>query len=296
MPAYTDNTNSPIYIPTSAYKVRIIAVGEGGAGTSYSGSTATNGDDGADTEFMGAVAYGGSAGNDQTAGTGGGATFPSSFYGTILSSSAGADGGSPATIDGGVGHTFTSPSSGSITKGAGEDGTSDSYSYNYTYQEYNCSPASGARGGNPGQCPNDPCAGLGYGSGSTSCDCTNQANNTYTVTCSQYNTVTATATATVNGGGGGAGGFIEVEISGADLQSVVIPVVGEINFAGSDQIYTVNNAGSGQNNGFLEVIFYLPKAYIKTSQGWKLVKDIYVKADSTNWSVTDMSLLGPPPV
>ena len=126
MPAYTDNTNSPIYIPTSAYKVRIIAVGEGGAGTSYSGSTATNGDDGANTEFMGAIAYGGSAGNDQTAGTGGGATFPSSLYGTILSSSAGADGGSPATIDGGVGHTFTSPSLGSITKGAGEDGVSDS--------------------------------------------------------------------------------------------------------------------------------------------------------------------------
>lgn len=277
MPAYTDNTNSPIYIPTYISKVRIIAVGEGGAGTSYSGSTATNGDDGADTEFMGAVAYGGSAGNNQTAGTGGGATFPSSLYGTILSSSAGADGGSPTTIDGGVGHTFTSPSLGAITKGAGEDGVSDSATTCtdgfYSGSPYiNGCPATSPGGGGGSLCANIPQPPDAY-------------RHCY------YNSTT-----TYNGGGGGAGGFIEAEISGADLQSVVIPVVGEINFAGSDQIYTVNNAGSGQNNGFLEVIFYLPKAYIKTSQGWKLVKNIYVKADSTNWSVTDMSLLGPPPV
>jgi hypothetical protein len=277
MPAYTDNTNSPIYIPTNVGKVRIIAVGEGGAGTSYSGSTATNGDDGADTEFMGAVAYGGSAGNNQTAGTGGGATFPSSLYGTILSSSAGADGGSPATIDGGVGHTFTSPSLGSITKGAGEDGTSS------TYQLCN----DGFYSGSPyiSGCPTTSPGGQG----GALCANIPQPPDAYRH-CYYFTNNTA------NGGGGGAGGFIEAEISSPELQSVVLPIIGEYNFAGSNQIYTVNNAGSGQNNGFLEVIFYLPKAYIKTSQGWKLVKNIYVKADSTNWSVTDMSLIGPPPV
>ena len=277
MPAYTDNTNSPIHIPPNASKVRIIAVGEGGAGTSYSGSTATNGDDGADTEFMGVVAYGGSAGNNQTAGTGGGANFPSSLYGTILSSSAGADGGSPDTIDGGVGHTFTSSSLGSITKGAGEDGVTGSTS---STNNTNTTIGWVAPGGtcDPGQwkCEvngNHPYGGLG--------DRCCQQTTTYTY---------------YYGGGGGAGGFIEVEISGADLHSIVLPIIGEINFSGSDQIYTVNNAGSGQNNGFLEVIIHFPKAYVKTSQGWKLVKDIYVKADSTNWSVTDMSLIGPPPV
>ena len=119
MPAYTDNTDSPITITQSIRTLRVIAVGEGGAGTSYSGSTATNGDDGADTTFMGITAEGGSAGVNQTAGTGGGAT---ATVGTILSSSSGADGGDPDTIDGGVGHTFTSPSLGSITKGAGGDG------------------------------------------------------------------------------------------------------------------------------------------------------------------------------
>ena len=82
MPAYTDNTDSPIAITEAIRTLRVIAVGEGGAGTSYSGSTATNGNDGADTTFMGITAEGGSAGVNQTAGTGGGATATT---GTILS-------------------------------------------------------------------------------------------------------------------------------------------------------------------------------------------------------------------
>ena len=65
---------------------------------------------------------------------------------------------------------------------------------------------------------------------------------------------------------------------------------------GTTQAYTVNEGDSDLDNGSIDIIFSFTKAYIKTSQGWKLVKDIYVKADSTNWSVTDMSLLGPPPV
>ena len=235
MPAYTDNTDSPIRITQSIKSLRVIAVGEGGAGTSYSGSTATNGDDGADTTFMGITAEGGSAGVDQTAGTGGGATATT---GTILSSSSGADGGSPDITDGGVGHTFTSPSSGSITKGAGEDGISSSYT----------------------SCTDGPYSGSPYinGCGDTACSDAYVGPDAYYL-C-YYN-----ATTNVYGGGGGAGGFIEVQFSQSDL----------ISYYGS-QSYSVNSAGSGELNGFLEVMYFFTDVYIKTSLGWQLVKNIYV--------------------
>lgn len=243
MPAYTDNTDSPITITQSIRTLRVIAVGEGGAGTSYSGSTATNGDDGADTTFMGITAEGGSAGVNQTAGTGGGATATT---GTILSSSSGADGGSPATIDGGVGHTFTSPSLGSITKGAGEDGVSDSATtctdgFYSGFPYINGCPATSPGGGGGTLCANIPQPPDAY-------------RHCY------YNVTT-----TYNGGGGGAGGFIEVQFSQSELTS----------YYGS-QSYSVNSAGSGELNGFLEVIYFFTDVYIKTSLGWQLVKNIYV--------------------
>lgn len=244
MPAYTDNTDSPITITQSIRSLRVIAVGEGGAGTSYSGSTATNGDDGADTTFMGITAEGGSAGVNQTAGTGGGATATT---GTILSSSSGADGGSPATIDGGVGHTFTSPSLGSITKGAGEDGVSDSVT-------------------TPGQCLTSSIigtVGLNESCDAGQCECgTAQGQFGPIKKCCIYQSASTT---TYNGGGGGAGGFIEVQFSQSELTS----------YYGS-QSYSVNSAGSGELNGFLEVIYFFTDVYIKTSLGWQLVKNIYV--------------------
>jgi hypothetical protein len=270
MPAYTDNTNSPIYIPSNTGKVRIIAVGEGGAGSTFSNCNATNGDDGADTEFMGAVAYGGSAANSFTGGTGGGATFPSSLYGTILSSSAGDDGGNGSGAwnavagDGGAGHTFTSPSLGSITKGTGEDGSGTGACRSTAFQDLGGSCAS-----NPCAStwvpPSQPVAWYNYA-------CVDVADFS-TRSCYYYYDFP------YKGAGGGAGGFIEVEISSPELQSVVLPIIGEYNFAGSNQIYTVNNAGSGELNGFLEVILFLPTVYIKTSSGWELVTNIYVNSN-----------------
>ena len=63
----------------------------------------------------------------------------------------------------------------------------------------------------------------------------------------------------------GAGGFIEVQFSQSELTS----------YYGS-QSYSVNSAGSGELNGFLEVIYFFTDVYIKTSLGWQLVKNIYV--------------------
>lgn len=256
MPAYTDNTDSPITITQSIRTLRVIAVGEGGAGTSYSGSTATNGDDGADTTFMGITAEGGSAGVNQTAGTGGGAT---ATVGTILSSSSGADGGSPATIDGGVGHTFTSPSLGSITKGAGEDGVQGSTSstscpiIGYVAPDAPCDAGQFACG-----------SGTGADGGPTKACCACSTTYTY-----------------YNGGGGGAGGFIEVQFSQSELTS----------YHGS-QSYSVNSAGSGELNGFLEVIYFFTEVYIKTSLGWQLVKNIYVNQSEVGigWTTSTANL------
>ena len=260
MPAYTDNTDSPITITQSIRTLRVIAVGEGGAGTSYSGSTATNGDDGADTTFMGITAEGGSAGVNQTAGTGGGAT---ATVGTILSSSSGADGGSPATIDGGVGHTFTSPSLGSITKGTGEDGVSGSVT-------------------TPGQCLNSSIIGtvdLSQSCAAGQCDCgTAQAQFGPVRKCCIFQSASTT---TYNGGGGGAGGFIEVQFSQSELTS----------YYGS-QSYSVNSAGSGELNGFLEVIYFFTEVYVKTSLGWQLVKNIYVNQSEVGigWTTSTANL------
>lgn len=91
-----------------------------------------------------------------------------------------------------------------------------------------------------------------------------------------------------DGAGGGAGAYVEANIPSAYLQAN--------SYLGTQQPLILNEGDSGLGNGSAEIIFRFAKAYIKTSQGWKLVKDIYVKADSTNWSTADISLIGPPPV
>mgnify|MGYP003119612643 CR=1 FL=1 len=244
MPAYTDNTDSPIAITEAIKTLRVIAVGEGGAGTSYNGCTGTNGDDGADTTFMGITASGGTAASSFTKGTGSGATATA---GTILSSSTGED-GTDGTLTGtigtgGAGHTFTSSSLGSITKGGGEDGSGTSVCRSTWFIQ------------TANQC-------------SSGCPATNGGG--YLLSCQQVDVVIRQCNYyrdyPYKGGGGGAGGFIEVQFSQSELTS----------YYGS-QSYSVNSSGSGELNGFLEVIYFFTEVYIKTSSGWQLVKNIYVK-------------------
>lgn len=278
MSSYVYTYSSGVNIPTNVASVKVIAVGEGGQGAPCSSSSCTNGLDGANTTFLGITASGGQGGQGTTAGGIGGT--PTFTYGTVLTSSIGNNGATGSPGSGGSGHTYTSNTVTYTNIGSGEDGSQSSYSQPTTTSQCNCNPKSGLRGGNAGQCPNNPCGSLGYTPCSGQCTCSNQPNNTYTVECEQYNSVSGTQTAYVYGAGGGAGGYIEVLLTSKDLSA---------NSLYGIQNYTVN--GNTIDNGQLEIIYFFHQVYIKTSQGWQRSSNVYVKANSSSWSLVDPTLV-----
>ena len=278
MNTYTDTTSSPLYISKSIRSLRIIAIGEGGTGGSYSGSTLTPGVDGSDTTFIGITAGGGEGGGGtgaENGGVGGTATFVS---GTLISSSPGDDGddGSGSTVgSGGDGYTHNGNE-----YGDGTDGTLGSVT----------TPQSGGGlASTPSNCwcppvPSGDCPTTERGPNSSCEDHPVPAgcgNNCYRRICNCYYPIVPASTAYYAGSGGGAGSFIEVELQRLELS----PYIG-------NQTYSVNENGSGLDNGLLELIYYFLEVYIKTSLGWQLVKNIYVKQSDVNvgWTTSVASI------
>lgn len=279
MTVYT--SSGSVTIPLTLNKVTVIMKGEGGLGadlTVYNCQRWTtlgpgpglypNGacfntfaGSGGDTTFLNTTAGGGKGGAYGSTGGNGGPGGTYSVPAGLITASNGNDGG-PNTNN-------TTNVGGSGPGGAGTNGSSSTY--NYTGNIYN---ACSNPGGTAQYCKNNCCTNdCGYVGGVAGGYCRCSAKNS----------------GTCYSAGGGAGAYVEFELTRLQLEALGFT-------PGTTQAYTVNEGDSDLDNGSIDIIFSFTKAYIKTSQGWKLVKDVYVKADSTNWSVTDMTLVGPPPV
>ena len=276
MTVYT--SSGSVTIPLTLNKVTVIMKGEGGLGAEHTpanctrftnlGGTSFNGScntylagSGGDTTFLNTTAGGGKGGAYGSTGGNGGPGGTYSVPAGLITASNGNDGG-PNTNN-------TTNVGGSGPGGAGTNGSSSTY--NYTGNIYN---ACSNPGGTAQYCKNNCCTNdCGYVGGVAGGYCRCSAKNS----------------GTCYSAGGGAGAYVEFELTRLQLEALGFT-------PGTTQAYTVNEGDSDLDNGSIDIIFSFTKAYIKTSQGWKLVKDVYVKADSTNWSVTDMTLVGPPPV
>ena len=279
MTVYT--SSGSVTIPLTLNKVTVIMKGEGGLGadlTVYNCQRWTtlgpgpglypNGacfntfaGSGGDTTFLNTTAGGGKGGAYGSTGGNGGPGGTYSVPAGLITASNGNDGG-PNTNN-------TTNVGGSGPGGAGTNGSSSTY--NYTGNIYN---ACSNPGGTAQYCKNNCCTNdCGYVGGVAGGYCRCSAKNS----------------GTCYSAGGGAGAYVEFELTRLQLEALGFT-------PGTTQAYTVNEGDSDLDNGSIDIIFSFTKAYIKTSQGWQLVKDVYVKADSTNWSVTDMTLVGPPPV
>lgn len=286
MPSFQYTVSGTYTFPSPKVQlIKVILKGEGGGKTvltppNCGACSKTVSGDGGDTTFLTNVAGGGKSGSTINPSTGSayagnygpGGTFTHS-QGKLISGQNG--------IDGGIDTDLTTNIGGSGPGGAGENGDSATQ-YTETTQNL-CS----------GNAPNSPVNPPGYCS-STCCPASaatcNKAGILVQVgnTAAHYCLCFTRSAGTCYGGGGGAGAYLEVEYDSGLLAS--------LNLYNSTTTFTVNEGASGLDNGSVEIIEFYPVAYIKTSQGWKFVKDVYVKADSTNWSVTDMTLIGPPPV
>ena len=221
---------------------------------------------GGDTTFLNTTAGGGKGGAYGSTGGSGGPGGTYSVAAGLITASNGNDGG-PNTNN-------TTNIGGSGPGGAGTNGSSSAY-----YATGNIYDACSNPGGTSQYCQNNCCTNdCGYVGGVA-------WSNTYQTNVCRCSGKT---TLTCYGAGGGAGAYVEFELTNQELSS--------LGYLGTTQSYTVNEGDSDLNNGSIEIIFYFTKAYIKTSQGWQLVKNVYVKADSTNWSAGDPTLIGPPPV
>ena len=75
------------------------------------------------------------------------------------------------------------------------------------------------------------------------------------------------------GSGGGAGAIVEFEMTNSDLKSLGV--------LGTNQLYTVNEGASSLVD--IETIFQFSQVYIKTSAGWQLCNNVWVKGGDTGW-------------
>jgi len=239
-------------IPTSTKVVRIIAIGEGGTGSPASSSFVGNGTNGGDTEFLVVKAGGGTGGSGGTAGTGG-INYPVPAASKNIASIAGND-GSGGT--GGSGQTITPMKySSPVTKGIGGNGGSSS-----TYTAPTCT----FFGGYPCPCPSNLAVNG------------TQNQGTFCLCCQPFPGYTTPYT----GGGGGGGAYVESELPSAVLNPYI----------NSSQQYTVNGGGA-MNNGLLEIMYKFGELYVKTSKGWQLIKNVYVKSNSSGWQECGVNLL-----
>ena len=77
-------------------------------------------------------------------------------------------------------------------------------------------------------------------------------------------------------GAGGEGAYAEFNLSDSQLNS--------LGYYDTPLAYSVNSNGSGNSpgNGSIEIYYMFSSVYIKTSSGWQLVKDTYVKHSDVN--------------
>jgi len=239
-------------IPTSTKVVRIIAIGEGGTGSPVSSSFVGNGTAGGDTEFLVVRAGGGTGGSGSSAGTGG-INYPIPTGSRTIASIAGNDGSSRT---GGAGQTITPMKNSSpITKGVGGNGGSGS-----VFNPATCT----FFGGFAGPCPSN------LSQNGT------QNQGTFCLCCQPF----PSSTTPYSGGGGGGGAYIESELPSA----IINPYIN------SSQPYTVNGGGA-MNNGLLEIMYKFGELYVKTSKGWQIIKNVYVKSNSSGWQECGVNLL-----
>ena len=280
------NVSGTYTFPSPKVKsIRVILKGEGGGKTvltppNCGACSKTVSGDGGDTTFLTNVAGGGKSGSTINPSTGSayagnygpGGTFTHS-QGELISGQNG--------IDGGIDTDLTTNIGGSGPGGAGENGDSATQ-YTETSQHLCSGSAPNSPLNPPGYCPNTCCP-------ASAATC-NKAGILVQVgnTASHYCLCFTRSAGTCYGGGGGAGAYLEVEYDANLLTS--------LNLYNTTTTFTVNEGASNLDNGSIEIIEYYTDIYIKTSQGWQLVKNVYVKADSTNWSASDPTLIGPPPV
>ena len=272
MTAYT--SSGSLNIPLGIIRMRIILVGEGGGLEDIGGTGASVG---SATTFGSITAYGGGFGweyfgpaNTQTqARAGAGGTYSDlTNIASVVSATDGEDGdttyttvGSNNINYGGDDHTFNNITGiGPIVKGGGASFTQTTLPSNqwlyYNALSYSC--------GNCSNSGTSPVNGVAYGPNDTKyflqqTGCINPWTPGTVLDQCWYNRY-------VNKGGGGAGAFVSVTLSGSQLTP----------YEGTTVNYYVNEDPAGQDNGYLEVLFYYTQVYIKTSTGWQLVKNIYV--------------------
>ena len=219
---------------------------------------------GGDTSFLGVVAGGGKGGAGYIY------TFHPSYPGSYIWAEYSSYFSSPSPPGDSSGGTYTIPTGVTpltIQQGnSGQSGTATNSvkvggvgpGGNGSNGALNWRPTCGNQGYSTVCCPGGGC---GYYGG--------QVGTNFVVQWILYN-----VRSYADGGGGGAGAYVEVQIPYTYLQANGYP--------GTQQPLTLNEGASGLDNGSAEIIYGFGSVYIKTSQGWQLVNNVYVKHSDVN--------------
>ena len=280
MTVYTSSGN--ITIPQKVVKLIVRMKGEGGLGAVHNpanctrftnlGGTTFNGScntylagSGGDTTFLNATAGGGKGGYYGTTANAGGPGGTYTVPTGLITASNGNDGG-PGAVDNNVNLGGIGPG------GDGTKGAYSSYSGPGNLTSYCC-----------GDAPQND-VGVAYCQGSCA-GCTQSCGYVGGVDANDCCRCTPLSTVYCYGPGGGAGAYVEFQLNRLELSS--------LGYLGTTQSYTVNEGDSNLNNGSIEIIYFFPAVYVKTSSGWKLVKDIYVKHSDVGigWTTSASSVL-----
>jgi len=252
-------TSGTIFIPQNTRSLRVILKGEGGLGANlitvnclHSNVGSGNGSctqsfvgSGSSTTFLNSYAGGGEGGYYNNLNEGPGGTFDAPVG---LVTGTNGNPGAPASTSAGAG--------GVGPGGDGTNGASSSYQAPGPLNSYCC--------GNPSVsyclnscCPPGSACGYPGGIAGGCCRCQRIVNQA------------------CGGSGGGAGAIVEFELTNSDLKSLGV--------LGTNQPYTVNEGASSLVNGSIETIFQFSQVYIKTSAGWQLCNNVWVKGGDTGW-------------
>lgn len=275
MTVYTSSGN--ITIPQKVVKLIVRMKGEGGLGAEHSPANCKRFTNLNDTSFNGSC-------NTYLAGSGGDTTF-------LNATAGGGKGGFYGTTGnaGGPGGTFTVPT-GLITASNGTDGGPGAV--NNTVNVGGIGPGgAGTKGAydtyqGPGNLTSYCCGTFSVSYCQTSCaDCAQSCGYVGGYDGAGCCRCTPLSTKSCFGPGGGAGAYVEFHLNRLELSS--------LGYLGTTQSYTVNEGTSNLDNGSIEIIYFFPSIYVKTSSGWKLVKDIYVKHSDVGigWTTSAPSVL-----
>ena len=258
-------------IPSSVGRLRVVMNGEGSSGSVAYGTGVV----GSATTFLGMTAFGGKLPQAGTGGLGGTTFVPPSFLSGVAfnqNGNPGSDGSGTvqntqypypwqqySVGTGGIGVTYTSPSlQQDYYRGFGGNGSSSQptpngvstgqHSGQLAAGQHNCQAATGG--------------------GQVNCGTSGQ----YTQCCYAGQSKTFY-------GGHGAGGFIDVTFRSSQITQ----------YLGTTQNFFVNGTESAPtpdntiNSGSLELYYLFPECYIKTSNGWQLIKNVHVRAGTSGW-------------